>query len=345
MNSLDNILTLDNITIGYSGSGKIKQPVFSNINLKAGMGENIALIGKNGIGKSTLLRTIARLQKPLSGNVFLKDNDIKHYKKQDLAKLVSFVSTEIVRVSNLNLFDLVSLGRFPHTGWIGKLNKNDIRIINDSINHVGISHLANKVLNEMSDGERQRAMIARALAQDTEIIILDEPTAFLDLPNRYEIIRLLNELTVDKGKTIIFSSHDLNIALQEADKVWLMENNKIVEGAPEDLIISSDIYRLFENSRLDFDIEKGDFRLSREKFKKINLSGEGILRYWTQRALERIGYEVSDENANNISDENANNISVVIQEDNNRIVWIYIKNRNKINCNSIYELTLHLRKS
>ena len=334
MNRITDILTTENISIGYITAGKTKQPVFSNINLKAGKGESIALIGRNGIGKSTLLRTLARLQKPLSGKTFLKNVDLKNYKRQDLARLVSFVSTEIIRAGNLNLFELVSLGRFPYTGWIGKLNSDDMRIINDSISRVGISHLAGKVLNEMSDGERQRAMIARALAQDTEIIILDEPTAFLDLPNRYEIIRLLNELTASKDKTIIFSTHDLNIALQEADKVWLMEKNRIVEGAPEDLIVKRDIYRLFEESRLDFDMEKGDFRLSREKTGKICLSGKGILRYWTQRALERIGYEVTDKKGVNLS--------VIIKEDKNNPEWIYIKNGNKINCNSIYKLTLHL---
>jgi len=142
-------------------------------------------------------------------------------------------------------------------------------------------------------------------------------------------------MSINKGKTIIFSSHDLNIALQEADKVWLMENNEIIEGAPEDLIITRSIYRLFDNSRLDFNIEKGDFRLSREKVNKIGLSGKGIIKYWTQRALERIGYEICDENINNMS--------VQINDHNNRTEWIFMKKGNKIYCNSIYELTLYLK--
>ena len=336
MSDIQNILSIKDLTIGYLSSGNALQPVFKSINLKAKKGENIAIIGRNGIGKSTLLRTVAGLQKPLIGKVYIKDYDIKHYKKQEFARLISFVSTEIIRVSNLKLFDLVALGRFPHTGWIGKLNEDDYKIINDSIYQVGIYNLKNKVLNEMSDGERQRAMIARALAQDTEIIILDEPTAFLDLPNRYEIIRLLNELTVNKGKTIIFSSHDLNITLQEADKVWLMGKNEIVEGAPEDLIINKDIYRLFDNSSLDFNIEKGDFRLTRNKVNKIVLSGSGIMQFWTRRALERIGYEVCDEDKNSTC--------IQISEQNNHTVWIIMKKGDKIICNSIYELTLHLRR-
>ncbi len=335
MNSSDNILTIKDLTIGYPGTGR-PQPVFSNINLKAAKGENIALIGRNGIGKSTLLRTIARLQKPIKGELFLKGNDINMFGKQELAKLLGFVSTEIIRVSNLNLYDLVALGRFPHTGWIGKLNNDDHKKINDAIHNVAIEHLKNKVLNEMSDGERQRAMIARALAQDTELIILDEPTAFLDLPNRYEIIRLLNELTASKGKTIIFSSHDLNIALQEADKVWLMEDDEIIEGAPEDLIINRSIYRLFKNSRVDFDIEKGDFRLSRERTKKISLDGKGIVKFWTQRALERIGYEISDDSGNDMA--------VSINDNIDNTEWVILKKGNKIKCNSIYELTLYLRR-
>ena len=335
MNSSENILSIKNLNIGYGSTGNISKTVFTGIELQAKKGENIAIIGRNGIGKSTLLRTICRLQKPLKGNIIIKDKDIRHYTKQDFARLISFVSTEIIRISNFRLIDLVALGRFPYTGWIGKPGKDDYDIINESIYQVGIDDLKYKLINEVSDGERQRAMIARALAQDTEIIILDEPTAFLDLPSKYEIIRLLNELTVNRNKTIIFSSHDLNITLQEADKIWLMETNEIVEGAPEDLILNKDIYNLFDNSRISFNIESGDFRLSRKKSGKIMLNGKGIAKYWTQRALERMGYEISDEAGVDLS--------VRVDDNKKSTEWVLMKKGNKIKSNSIYNLTLHLR--
>ena len=335
MNMQENVLIIENLNVGYGEPGSAGKLVFSDINIKARKGENIAVIGKNGIGKSTLLRTVGRLQKPLRGKILIKGIDIKHYTKQELARIVSFVSTEIIRVSNFSLFDVVALGRFPHTGWTGKLRDDDYKIINDSIHLVGIDNLKYKFINEVSDGERQRAMVARALAQDTEIIILDEPTAFLDLPSKYEIIRLLNELTANKGKTIIFSSHDLNITLQETDKIWLMQKNKITEGAPEDLILNKDIYSLFDNSHMTFNLESGDFRLARRKLNKINLKGKGTVRYWTQRALERLGYDISDE-----TDED---ISVRINDENKLTEWILMKKSSKIKCDSIYSLTLHLR--
>jgi iron complex transport system ATP-binding protein len=335
MDFSDNILSIENLSIGYGSADNISKMVFSDILLQAKKGENIAIIGRNGIGKSTLLRTIGRLQKPLKGNILVKGKDISHYSKQEFARLVSFVSTEIIRISNFRLFDLVALGRFPYTGWIGKLGKDDYNIVNESIYQVGIDDLKYKLINEVSDGERQRAMIARALAQDTEIIILDEPTAFLDLPSKYEIIRLLNELTVNKGKTIVFSSHDLSITLQEADKIWLMETNKIAEGAPEDLILNKDIYNLFDNSRMTFNIESGDFRLDRNKPGKISITGKGIVKYWTRRALERIGYEISDEVKEDLS--------VQVDDNKKSPEWIIMRKGNKIKCNSIYKLTLHLR--
>jgi iron complex transport system ATP-binding protein len=335
MNMFDNILMIEKLNVGYGDSHISGKLVFSGINLRAKKGENIAVIGRNGIGKSTLLRTIGRLQKPLGGQIQIMGRDIRHYTRQEFARLISFVSTEIIRISNLRLLDLVAMGRYPYTGWTGKLDDNDHNIINDSIHLAGIDNLKYKSINEVSDGERQRAMIARALAQDTEIIILDEPTAFLDLPSKYEIIRLLNELSANKGKTIIFSSHDLSITLQETDKIWLMQNNKITEGAPEDLILNKDIYSLFDNSHLTFNLESGDIRLTRKRIDKINLKGKGTLKYWTRKALERMGYDICDE-----ADAD---ISVRINDDNKVTEWILVKKGNEIKCNSIYNLSLHLR--
>jgi len=195
----------------------------------------------------------------------------------------------------MRVFELVSLGRFPYTNWVGSFSGLDWAAVNSAIELTGIDHLRNKMLHELSDGERQKTMIARALAQDTRIIILDEPTAFLDLPNRYELLRLLNKLAHQMGKTVLYSTHDLSIALHESDKLWLMASGNITEGAPEDLIITKGFHKLFENSDLYFDMNTADFRLQRKWSGYIKVSGDPELMLWTSRALERIGIETREE--------------------------------------------------
>lgn len=330
MVSEKSILKIENLGIGYQTS-KGSYSLFSDISLTAGRGELIAVIGKNGIGKSTLLRSIAGLQHSLNGHVTIKDKQIEAYSRSEFAGLVSFVSTELVHVNNLSVFDLVALGRFPHTNWFGKLETNDLKSVHKALEMVGMQHFINKNINEISDGERQRVMIARTLAQDTEIIILDEPTAFLDLPNKYEIVHLLNSLAKTENKTIIFSTHDLNIALHEADKIWLMLNEKVYEGAPEDLILNETFNHVFDNTKLSFDKVKGDFRMKRKHTKKIGLIGEGINYTWTKKALERLNFSVEKGNESIIC--------VIINEDG----WQLKLDENIYSANSIYELAKILK--
>lgn len=329
------ILNIDDLGIGYSVKKDQNNILFNNINLTAKSGELIALIGKNGIGKSTLLRNIAGLQEPIHGKVSYYNQLLKNYKRSEFAKMVSFVSTEIVHVNNLKVFDLVALGRFPHTNWMGKLQTEDIVRSNDAIDMVGMNKYLNKNVDEISDGERQRVMIARTLAQDTKVIVLDEPTAFLDLPNKYEIVHLLNKLSKEEDKTVIFSTHDLNIAIQEADKIWLMLDDKIVEGAPEDLILNEMFNKLFEESNLSFDRLKGDFRMKRKHSEKIGLIGEGVNYNWTKKALERLNFSVEKGNAS------IQYIKVDIV--NEKCLWQLFENKNIFEFNSIYELSLHLK--
>ena len=216
---------------------------------------------------------------------------MNHIHHRDFAKTVGYVSTEIVTIQHSSVTELVSLGRFPYTNWMGALSEADKTAVNNAISLVGIEHLRNKILHELSDGERQKTMIARALAQDTRIIILDEPTAFLDLPNRYDLLRLLNQLAHKSGKTVLYSTHDFSIALYESDKLWLMTSGGIIEGAPEDLIITKGFHKLFENSDLYFDMNTAEFRLRRNFTGSIRVSGDPDLYVWTIRSLERIGIE------------------------------------------------------
>ncbi|MBI9053120.1 MAG: ABC transporter ATP-binding protein [Bacteroidales bacterium] len=335
MKNPESILNIDNLEIGYSLKKEQKNILFKDINLSAKSGELIALIGKNGIGKSTLLRNIAGLQEPLAGRISFYNKLLRKYKRSEFARLVSFVSTEIVRVNNLKVFDLVALGRFPHTNWMGKLQTEDIVRSNDAIGMVGMKSYLNKNVDEISDGERQRVMIARTLAQDTKIIVLDEPTAFLDLPNKFEIVHLLNKLSKEENKTIIFSTHDLNTAIHEADKVWLMLDDKVIEGAPEDLILNDQFNELFKDSTLNFDKTKGDFRMKRAQREKIGLSGEGLHYNWTKKALERLDYKVLKDN------QEITNIKIEFGNENCK--WILNIENNEFVFKSIYDLSLYLK--
>ena len=290
----EKIIELINATIGYQGKTHSVNVVKSKISVYALKGELVALIGGNGVGKSTLLRTIAGFQPAVGGDILIRGEQVNAYREKELALIMSFVSTEIIRVPNLSVFDLVSLGRYPHTNWFGKLLDEDRHIVEEAIKSVGLQGYENRMVNCISDGERQKAMIARTLAQDTDVIVLDEPTAFLDLSNKYEIVHILHQLASEKEKTILFSTHDLTTAIAESDRIWLMLNESIEQGAPEDLILNGNFGSLFHNEHLFFDQEKGDFRIRKQTKRKALVNGNGIALDWTIKALERNGYEIVD---------------------------------------------------
>ncbi len=358
----EEIVLLNNVSIGYgkkSGSQKI---VKEDISLHASKGELVAIIGENGIGKSTLLRTIAGIQPSLGGIINVRSKSIETYSEKELSLIMSFVSTEIIRVSNLTVFDLVSLGRYPHTDWTGRLNNEDRRIVREAIETVGLRGYENKPVNYISDGERQKTMIARTLAQDTGIIVLDEPTAFLDLSNKYEIIHILHRLSNEKGKTIIFSTHDLTTAIAESDKLWLMLENSVKEGSPEDLVLDGSLASLFHNDHLFFDDEKGEFRIKKETGRKAVVTGSGPELTWTTRMLERIGFEVIPGTNDNASDDTlyieiSQRLSIEHPEDSgmniehsplhfeqSSPVWKLGRRTSEISFDSLYELSRFLRK-
>lgn len=301
MGSNEHIISAAGLSIGYSQKGTGNAVVVDNIEISAHRQELIAVLGRNGCGKSTLLRTLAGLQKPLKGTVLLQSKPLNHYHLSELARRVSFVSTEAIHVSNMSVFELVALGRAPYTGWMGRLTEEDRTFVADAISGVGINHLSNKNISELSDGERQRAMIARTLAQDTEVIILDEPTAFLDLPNRYEIVHLLKDLCVKKSKTILYSTHDLSIALSESDRIWLIAGNDMISGTPEDLVIQGKIAAAFDNDEICFDEKNGEFIKRDHAGISVHIqSSDIVLKTWTSRLFSRFGFIVSDQSVADI---------------------------------------------
>jgi len=326
----EDIIKLEKLSIGYNSS------IFNNINLSVSRGEIVSLIGKNGIGKSTLLRTLVGLQKKLSGKIAINGNEIEQINNKERAKLLSFVSTGVSKQINIKVRELVALGRFPHTNMFGSFSSEDEKIIDNVLRLTDISNLADKSIYHISEGEMQRAMIARALAQDTELVILDEPTAFLDLPNRYEILYLLKKLAREENKTIIFSSHDLHISLQLTDKVWLMKENVIIPGAPEDLIINDEFDDLFVNENLKFVKTNGQFYYNIKPNYTIGLKGNGIVFDYTKTALNRIGFDVL------CNKDYSPFVTIICSDSKNE--WILEKENNKFVFKSIYELLKDIKQ-
>lgn len=289
----NSILETHNLTIGYKTSQKTIRNVAANISTSLQTGELVCLLGPNGAGKSTLLRTLAGMQPPIAGEVKLLENDIYKLPPQELAKRLSLVLTEKIDVGMLSAYALVTMGRYPYTDWWGKLSSEDENIINWAIKSVGAVNLAQRNVSELSDGERQKIMIARALAQSPMVMLLDEPTAFLDLPRRVEIMQLLRQLARDTNQAILLSTHDLDLALRLADKIWLLGNNGILHvGAPEDLILSGAFADTFRSEGVEFNIFSGEFNLNIPYKGEVKLIGEGVAAIWTIRALERVGFTV-----------------------------------------------------
>lgn len=285
-------IELENLSVGYEQPGGTPLEILKGINFSATQGEMVALIGCNGIGKSTLLRTLAGFQNYFSGKVKINNNELSQVGAKEMARIMSFVSTENIRVANMTVFDLVAFGRFPYTNWMGRLTENDRREVDEAIEKVGLRGFENRQITRISDGERQRAMIARAVAQDTPVIFLDEPTAFLDVSNKYEIFHLLQVLTKERGKTIVLSTHDLNIALREVDKLWIVTEEGTFQGAPEDAVLNGWLGQLFKNEHIGFDLQEGEYFFKKEFKAKVKVEGEGLPMIWTLRALNRLGYQI-----------------------------------------------------
>jgi iron complex transport system ATP-binding protein len=293
MNEEKRILSIDSLSIGYSAGSSIKE-IQSDLNGCAYKGELIAIIGRNGSGKSTLLRTLAGIQHALGGSILYSDRDINDYKGTELARITGYISTETIRVSNMTVYDLVSLGRFPHTNWLGTAGEVDKNIIDTALESTSISKFRNRFIAELSDGERQKVMIARLLAQDTRVMLMDEPTAFLDTGSKFEIMHLLHLLAHKDGKTIIYSTHDLGMAINHSDKIWIFSDGKMMEGAPEDLMLDGSFEHLFDSSFLVFDSATGTYSFKEENTGSVFLQGEGLAGRWTREALRRAGYSVSE---------------------------------------------------
>lgn len=250
------MIRLDNIKLAFGN-----RTLISDASAHFTMGEMVALLGRNGTGKSTLLRAIVGLGTAQSGDIYIAGDNAKELSASHRAERIAYVNTERVDVDALTVRELVSIGRSPYTNWMGRLTAKDHEIVEQAMLKVGVAPFAERRVETLSDGECQRAMIARALAQQTPIIILDEPTSFLDLPNRYELCRLLSDLAHKEKKCILFSTHELDIALSLADSIALVDTPRLVHLPTSEMITSGNIERLFNSDAVSFDATTGAIRL------------------------------------------------------------------------------------
>ncbi len=255
------ILKIENLTIGYA-SKKETVEIAKNINFSIYKGELIGIVGANGVGKSTLLRTLSKIQSQLSGNIYLNNKNLSEYKSLELASELSLVLTEQIPSKNLTVREIIALGRQPYTNWIGFLTEVDHKKINDAIELINIVNLKNKKCFELSDGQLQKVMIARALAQDTSLIILDEPTTHLDIYHKAYILKLLKKIAHKTNKTIIYSTHEIDLAIQLCDKMLVMNNNEVEFGNPCELIEKKVFNNLFPKDLVNFNPESGTFKIN-----------------------------------------------------------------------------------
>lgn len=307
------VLSAKELTVGYR-KGNSTSPVISGLNLSLSRGKLVALIGANGIGKSTLLRTLVGNQPPLEGEVSISGIRIGEISRKDLSLLLGIVNTERTQAGALTVREVVSLGRQPYTGFLGILSKNDKSIVEKAMQDAGILHKASSFLAELSDGERQKVMIAKALAQCTPIIILDEPTAFLDVASRMETMLLLHNLAHKQNKAVLLSSHDLSQSMMLADELWVVTNDqKIISGNTEDVVLSGAMDSIFASSIISFDLLQGDFCINLDSQYDIKLNcNDKILKKWIGNALKRNGYGISNDEAckNEITAISPNEITV-----------------------------------
>ena len=275
-----------NLVLGYKND-RVINTVATDVSFDLYSGELTCMMGPNGVGKSTLLKAIMNQNPPIKGSIWLGKHEIELLNDQERAKTIAVVLTEKIRSGLMTVWELVALGRTPHTGWLGHLSKTDNKIVNEVLTMTHLDLISHKKLSELSDGQRQTAMIARALAQDSSILILDEPTAHLDLTNRFEIMHLLKKLAKEAGKAILVVTHDLEVAMETADQLWIMGNQEpLVSGSPEDLMLKGQIQKLLPGNKWEIDANNGKIRLKNPSLLP-EISGPKNMRHWVKNALRK----------------------------------------------------------
>lgn len=287
------MLTISDLQIGYG------RRVLSSLEaVTVAPGEFICLLGRNGQGKSTLLRTLAGFIPAVSGQAVLDGRSVRDWSGAERARKIAVVLTDRPQVGALGVTELVELGRQPYTGWSGALSEQDRRIAATALAQVGGEHLKDRLVDSLSDGERQRVMIARALAQQPDLMLLDEITAFLDLPSRVTIVATLRRIARETGVAVVLSSHDLELSMHAADRLWLLPGEgRFIDGSPEDVALSGAIGQAFDQDNLVFSLTTGRFETPDAGGRSAWVEGRGLAADWTRRALARAGWRSAETEA------------------------------------------------
>lgn len=314
------------LSVGYTN-----HVLFNNLNLSLSRGQLVCFMGPNGIGKSSLIRTLTSLQKPLAGKVFLDGKNQQHVEPGKIA----VVLTDKITAANMTVYELITFGRYPYTNWKIKLSEEDLAAVDRAIASVHLQALTQKRISALSDGQLQMVMIARAIAQDTPVILLDEPTAHLDLNNRVEIMKLLRSLAHDMNKAILVATHELDLALQTSDLIWLTGKDKnILTGIPEDLVLNGSFDDIFQFK--GFDLKTGKIRHEAHKEEIILLTGKGYEYLWTKNALERSGFEVVADASAIATQRTVIHITVEVEE--SKPHWLLQRNNQQYKLSSLEAL-------
>ena len=288
------VISARHLDIGYKESNHIKR-VHNNLDIALYAGELTCLLGANGAGKSTLLRTLSGTQAPLSGEVMINGMLLSNIGRHKLSQTIGVVLTDKTAIGGLTVREVVALGRQPHTGFFGRLSAEDNRVIDSSLEACGITDKQHRYMASLSDGERQKAMIAKALAQECPIVLLDEATAFLDIVSRIEIMTLLHEIATRHNRAILLSTHDIEQALVLSDRLWLLSREKgLTAGVTEDLILSGCLNDLFPHTEIHFDPLHGSFYPTVHRHKSVSVQcNDETMMHWIVNLLNRNGYGVS----------------------------------------------------
>ena len=289
-------IQLQHLTTGYK-----RKLVTRDINAQLNAGELTCLLGPNGAGKSTLLKTLCAFIPPIEGEICINGVNISAMRAKQLAQTISVVLTERPSGMNMTVDQLVAIGRSPYTSFFGSLRAEDKAVVDKAMRLVSIDALRDRLVHTLSDGERQKAMIAKALAQETQIIFLDEPTAYLDYPSKVDIMKLLYRIAKEEGKTVFMSTHDIELAMQISDKIWLLDKKLGLKiGIPEDLAYDGSMERYFQRGGLKFDRATGSFEIVHDIVGGCCLRGEGCLRNMAEKALRRNGFSTDENDSHNI---------------------------------------------
>lgn len=281
------MVEVKNLSLGYRSKND-ENILLSEVTFLLNEGNLYTILGSNGKGKTSLLQALSGFSTPLQGHVLIQNKDISKYTHHELSKMVSVIFTERPHIEYMTVFEMVSSGRTPHTGFYGKLSNTDIRVISNALLLTGITALKNRKITTLSDGEYQKTLIAKSLAQETPIILMDEPATYLDVAAKINLMKLLRKLVLQENKTIVISTHDIDLAIKYSDQILMFnDQKKLIIGMPEDLIINQSLSDLFKSQGLLFNSNEGSF--SEPNFKEclIKIEADEITKKWLENALAR----------------------------------------------------------